>query len=152
MQSQKSQHCAGGQVRQQGQNAHSPWVVAVAVSIGKLSGPFPTQDLGRFRCSMKGDPAREAFQNATSLEPPEPREGPARQPLTCFLELGKVRRCRQQTFLSHGWVREQGVHSHSTGRQLQQLGTQMSSRGPSRSAPVNGLLPAACPTGTQTFE
>lgn len=66
---------------------------------------------------------REAFQNATYIEPLEPREGPTGQPLACFLESGKVRRCRQQTFLSHGWVREQGAHRCSVGRELQQLGT-----------------------------
>lgn len=62
---------------------------------------LPHSESRPIRDSMVGDPVREAFQNATFLEPLEAREGRARQPLTRFFELGKRRR-PWKTLLSQG--------------------------------------------------
>lgn len=68
----------------------------------KCPGLFLIQDPGQSGAAFnQGDPVREAFQMPL-LEPLEPRESPARQPLTCFLEPGKGRSLRWQTFLSQG--------------------------------------------------
>lgn len=71
------------------------------------AGPRPGQLQQEKRPHQRG----EALQNASLLDPPEPMEGPTRQPLTsASLSWGQGRRCQQEMLWCHEW----GYHGRPT--------------------------------------